>query len=74
MTPSKRTVKVIVDGKEIEPPEGTKVVPVLVSDELYDSSFDPGMVLSGCGARAYFEEMKSGFATVTLVSGNKAAH
>lgn len=78
MTPPDRTVKVFVDGIELEPPPGTTAVPVLVSDELLKDAYDAGAELSGCGAKACFEEIESGpgvgFTTVTLISGNKAPH
>lgn len=69
-----RTVVVLLDGVEVQPPEGTQVVPILVSDELHAEAFEPGAALSGCGAKAQFEELDSGFATVTLTHGTKDAH
>lgn len=69
-----RKVTVAIDGREIQPPAGTVVVPVLVSEDLYDSAFAEQVRLSGCGAAAKFDELDNGFATVTLTHGPMEAH
>lgn len=57
-------------GYELKPPEGTVVVPLLVSQELAAELYADPEPLSGCGAMVEFEELDSGFTGMTIHRGD----
>jgi hypothetical protein len=66
---------VLVNGIEQTPPEGTKVLPLLVSDEIADVMVGAGKAtLSGCGAAVQIRTTDDGFAELIVTNGNLEQH